>query len=58
MHYRSDESAAFALGEQVALRMLEDLVLRYAKRRVQFQFHLRDGRRVQMDRRGTRYARQ
>ncbi len=55
VHYRSDESAAFALGEQVALRLLEDLVPRYAERRVRFRLHLRDGRHVQVDRRGVRH---
>jgi hypothetical protein len=52
VNYRSDCAIGWALGEQVAVRMLEDLVERYPHDGVGFSFHLRDGTPVSVRKKG------
>lgn len=48
IHYRSDAKGGWVLGERVALRLLQDLLVRYPLG-CRFRFHTRDGTEVTID---------
>jgi hypothetical protein len=53
IHYRSDAEAGFRLGEDVAIAMLQDLILTFTEDFTGFQFTRLDGTPVQVTRNGA-----
>jgi hypothetical protein len=53
IHYRSDAEAGFRLGEDVAIAMLQDLVLTFTEDFMGFQFTRLDGTPVSISKSGA-----